>query len=133
MLFKIKETGKIKELTYRPELEDLMPSYTESDNSIERCDEADGEISQDGFNWWEEWTDKMTAATKRYFDITGEEKIHYPLPDEFTANEIEDEPAMLDSLCDAIEKGKIEWAPISSDPWSYYKWVEIGSGKWVVK
>ena len=133
MLFKIKETGEIKEVTYRPELEDLMPSYAESDDSIERCDEADGEISQDSFNWWKEWADQMTTATKRYYDLTGEEKIHYPLPDEFIANEIENEPEMLNSLCDAIEEGKIEWAPISSDTWSYYKWVEIGSGKWVEK
>ena len=124
MLFKIKETNEIKEVTYRPELEDLMPSYTESDENIERCNEADGEISKDGFDWWEEWADKMNAATKRYYDITGEEKIHYPLPDRFTANEIEDEPAMLDSLCDAIEEGKFRWTPISNDPWSYYEWVE---------
>ena len=124
MLFKIKETGEIKEVSYRPELEDLMPSYTESDDSIERCDEADGAISQDGFDWWAEWADKMNAATKRYYDITGEEKIHYPLPDEFAANEIEDEPEMLDSLCDAIEEGKFRWTPISSDPWSYYEWIQ---------
>ena len=124
MLFKIKETNEIKEVTYRPELEDLMPSYTESDESIERCDEADGEISKDGLNWWEEWADKMTAATERYFNITGEEKIHYPLPDEFIANEIEDEPAMLNSLCDAIEEGRVEWAPISNNPWSEFGWVE---------
>lgn len=124
MLFKIKETNEIKEVTYRPELEDLMPSYTEGDDNIKRCDEADGEISKDGFDWWEEWADKMTAASKRYYDLTGEEKIHYPLPDEFEANEIEDEPAMLDSFCDAIEAGRIEWAPISSDPWSDYGWVE---------
>ena len=124
MLFKIKETGEIKEVTYRPELEDLMPSYTQYDDSIERCDEADGEISQDGFDWWEEWADKMTATTERYFNITREEKIHYPLPDEFVANEIEDEPAMLDSLCDAIEEGRIEWAPISSDSWSVFGWID---------
>lgn len=123
MLFKIKETGEIKEVTYRPELEDLMPSYTESDNSIERCDEADGEISQDGFDWWAEWADQMTAATKRYYDISGEEKIHYPLPERFTANAIEDEPAMLDNLCDAIAEEKIEWGPISNDPWSDYGWI----------
>jgi hypothetical protein len=124
MLFKIKETGEIKEVTYRPELEDLLPNYTESDKSIERCDEADGEISQDGFDWWAEWADQMTAATKKYYDITREEKIHYPLPDRFIANEIEDEPAMLDNLCDAIEEGRIEWAPISSDPWSDYGWIQ---------
>ena len=124
MLFKIKETNEIKEVTYRPELEDLMPSYTESDDSIERCDEADGEISKDGLDWWEEWADEMIAAAKRYFAITGEEKIRYPLPDEFVANEIEDELAMIDSLCDAIEEGRIEWAPISSDPWSEFGWVE---------
>lgn len=124
MLFKIKETGEIKELTYRPELEDLLPNYTQYDDSIARCDEADGEISQDGFDWWKEWADQMTAATKRYYDITGEEKIHYPLPDRFTANEIEDEPAMLNSLCEAIEEGKFRWTVINNDPWSHYEWIE---------
>lgn len=125
MEFKIRETGEIKEVCYVAEVEDLLPALVESDDDAKFTGEdVRYEISQNGFDWWKEWADKMTAATKRYYDITGEDKIHYPLPDEFIANEIEDEPSMLDSFCDALEDGKWEWAEASSDPWSEFSWVE---------
>ena len=124
MLFKIKETGEIKEVTYQPEFEDLMPSYVQYDDSVEICDEADGEISKDGFDWWEDWANRMKAASRRYCNLTGEDFILCPLPDEFTANEIEDEPEMINRFCDEIEAGKIEWAPISSDLCGDYGWIE---------
>ena len=103
MEFKIRETGEIKEVSYVAEIEDLLPALVESDNDAKYTgDDVRYEISQNGFEWWEEWANEMQKAMNRFIDLVPG-GANLPMPEEFVANELEDEPTMLDAFCDAIQ------------------------------
>ena len=106
MEFKIRETGEIKEVCYVAEVEDLLPALVESDDDAkftgDTGDDLRYEISQNGFEWWEEWADEMQKAMNRFIDLVPG-GANLPMPEEFVANELEDEPTMLNAFCDAIE------------------------------
>jgi len=120
MYVKITGINRIEEITYhyKNELEDSASAYIcECGDARYNDEENIVEIEESAFEWWKDWFNAMESAQDHYIHLLCNVGLYrddpyapdwVEIPEQYRANDIEDQPRCLEVLCIDIEDGILE-------------------------